>query len=395
MSGRPVETAVAVNASRHFPPSQFADAARALQQSGVVDYLLAWDQMVSWWPPSLWTPENAPMAKVMPDLDSFPDAFATVAHAAAAAPDLGMAISTDGGRRGPSELMQTMLTLADMTGGKAMFQLGAGELKQMKPYGWKRSEGLARLEDTLRLFHRFWESDAPIDFEGNQWTLQRAWLGSARTNRPQVWGLGGGPKLLDLTTSYADGFATVVPFVASSPEKWAAMVTGMKQELERKGRDPDAFGFGLWASVLLHEDPAMIERAYENPLIRFFAGIAGRINQADWDEEGIEPVFPRNWHYAMKLLPQSMSASEVDDIVARVPREMTVKSYISGSPEEVASTLQDYVEAGATWICMIDSLAFILEPEQAPAAFGRSIEVARALKAPAPTPATEARSGQT
>jgi phthiodiolone/phenolphthiodiolone dimycocerosates ketoreductase len=380
MSDRTAETAVSISVTRHLPPAQFGEAARALEDSQVVDYLLAWDQLVSWWPPVLWRPDTSPLAAVMPDLDSFPDAFAMAAYGSAVAPKLGMTISTDGARRGPSELMQTMLTIADMTSGRAMFQLGAGELKQFKPYGWKRSQGLARLEDTFRAFHAFWDNPGPIDFEGNHWTLERASLGVARRHRPQVWGLGGGPKLVDMTTTYADGFATLAPFVASTPDRWAETVTNMKGQLEQKERDPEDFGFGLWAALLLHEDQAVIEQALENPLIKYFAGFAGRVNQADWDAEGIEPVFPRDWHYAMKLLPQNVSAEEADDVVARVPREMTEKSYIAGTPQQAAAQLQDYVDAGATWMCIIDVLPFVLPPEEIPAALGRSLEVAAALK---------------
>ena len=36
--------------------------------------------------------------------------------------------------------------------------------------------------------------------------MQNASLGGARQFPPEIWGLGGGPKLVDIATSYADRF---------------------------------------------------------------------------------------------------------------------------------------------------------------------------------------------
>ena len=133
----------------------------------------------------------------MPDPDSFPDAFATAAYVLGQVPDIGVTISTESVRRGPLELMQTMLTLADMTNKRAIFQIGGGEVKQLRPSKWRRN-GLAQLEDKLDIFHRYMEADGPIDFEGNVSKLDKAWIGGARANKPSMWALGGGPKLIDI-----------------------------------------------------------------------------------------------------------------------------------------------------------------------------------------------------
>jgi phthiodiolone/phenolphthiodiolone dimycocerosates ketoreductase len=380
MLRRVARTAVPITIDRNFPAATFGDAVKAVHASGVVDDVQMWDQLTSWWPRPLWTRENTPMAEFIPDVDSFPDVFAYAAYAAAVAPGIGTALSSDGLRRGPGELMQTMLSLANITEGQSIFMLGAGEVKQARPFGWKRSEGLARLEDQFAIIDKFWKSDGPITFEGNHWKLDRAWLGCAKRHKPKVWALGGGPKLLDMATTYADGFATMVPLVSASVERWAETVSNMKRELERKGRDPEHFDFGVYGAALLHEDANTIDRALDNPLVRFVAAIMGRINQRDWDKEGIEPAYPRDWHYALKLLPTWMSKEEIDDILSRVSREMSEKTWLFGAPAQVADTLQQYVDAGATWVSIIDLLPPVLEPSDAQNALGRSIEVCRHLK---------------
>lgn len=382
VADRKLEIAIPNLIDRHFPASVYLDAARGIEASGVVDYLQGWDQLSSMYPPQCWTTENSPMAAFLPDLDSFPDFVAMLSAATVATPGLGTVLSTDAVRRGPAELMQTMLTMANLTQGRAQFHLGAGEQKQCAPFGWKRSEGFDKLEDVLRLTHLFWEhGDKPFDFEGKHWKLQDACLGGARNFRPQIWGLGGGPRLMDYATSYCDGFATLAPFVAYSPERWHEMVTEMKSQLERKGRDPEQFGFGLYAAYLAHEDEGLIESKLTNPMVAWFTAVVGRVVMSDWDAEGIEPPMPRNWHYAFHLKPHSMTDAEVAAILARVTPAMSERSWIRGTPARVTEQLQAFVDAGANWVSLIDLMPALLDPADASTAITRSFEIAGRLKA--------------
>jgi phthiodiolone/phenolphthiodiolone dimycocerosates ketoreductase len=117
------------------PAAGITAAARAFEDSGVVDGITMWDQMMFFHPPSLWTPEYTPMAAMMPDFDSFVDPFATLAYAASAAPSLNLSIGTDAVRRSPAELAQSMLTLSAMTTGSVTVQLGGGEIKHRSGLG--------------------------------------------------------------------------------------------------------------------------------------------------------------------------------------------------------------------------------------------------------------------
>lgn len=133
MTDQGVDIAIPILADRHVPASAFLDAARAYEASGVVDYMQGWDQLSSMFPPQLWNVGNAPMAALVPDLDSYPDFVAMLSAASVAAPGLGTALSTDAVRRGPAELMQTMLTLANLTQGRAQFHLGSGKSSSASP----------------------------------------------------------------------------------------------------------------------------------------------------------------------------------------------------------------------------------------------------------------------
>lgn len=372
---RPLRTALPFWGSRAVPVRQLGAFAEALKAGGV-DYFWTWDQLTFLFPPSLWTPETTALANEMPDTDSFHDAFISCAVAGVAAPGLGVMIGgTDAIRRGPAELLQTMLSLADLTEGRALCCLAAGEVKQISPFGYNRSEGLARLEDVLRIVKALSECDGPIDYEGNIWKLKKAYVGTIRPQRPEFWAIGAGPKLIDLAARYADGFISVAPNACPTPERYNGHMRKIQDGMEAAERKVDDFGYGLIFEVLCHEDPAVIEAARENRLLKFLAAMNGRLNQKDWVAEGVEPAFPLDWHYALRLLPSEMTLEEANDAIDRVSPKMMEKSFISGSPKEVADQIVEYVHAGVNLIAPADCLPLALGSGVAMESFVRMLKL--------------------
>jgi phthiodiolone/phenolphthiodiolone dimycocerosates ketoreductase len=337
------------------------------------------DQLTNFIPPSLWTPEITPMACLIPDPDSLSDPFVMASYAVASAPELGVSILTDSIRHGPAQLIHMMMTLANVTEGKALFQVGAGEVKNINPFGWKRSEGLSRMEDLYKIFQAIWDSDGPIDYEGSHLTLKRAFLGDAKLHNHELMGPGGGPKLLDLATTYGDGFSAAAPCMWATPEEWAEHITRVRLTLEQKGRDPDAYRFGILCRLLLHEDPGTLEQAMENPLLRWIAAIFGRINPLDWRKAGLEPAVPEGWTYYLKMRPYD-TPSEFVEVLRKAGHEHTAAGFTRGSPEQVGARLREYVDAGVNWVGPVDYMPLILEPQDAALSLARTLEVCRELK---------------
>jgi phthiodiolone/phenolphthiodiolone dimycocerosates ketoreductase len=377
---REVLTAVPIPLDRRQPAAELAELARALQASGVVDHLHLWDQLSWFFPPALWTPENTPLARVFSDAHSFPDAFMLAGYLLNAAPGMGAVISTDAVRRGPAELVQSMLTLGELTGGRAIVQVGAGEAKQCAPFGWKRSQGLGRLEDLLNIVGLLYQADGPVDYAGHHTTFRNASVGDTGTRRPRLWALGGGPRLLDLATSHADGMAYLAPHAWDTPERAQTEVARLKQQLESKGRDPDSFHFGVWVSAVLHEDPDVIAGALANPLMRWMAAVFGRVNLRDWAALGVESALPPDYHYAMNLLPMEVDATEAQRVVARVSTRQQRLSWMHGDPKQVGATLREFADAGVTWFMIADVLPMTFPPDDPAVALRRTLDVCAALK---------------
>jgi len=350
-----VETAVAYWASRWLPLKMAGAYARELEQSGVVDGMVVWDFATNWWPRVLWNSDVTPMVTQIPDLDSMPDGFLVSAAAQVSTDRFNFGVSSDAIRRDPPELMQAMLTLASAGEGSPRLLLGAGETRNITPFGRKRSVGLKRLEDALRLFRIWQQAEGPIDFDGRFWTMRDAWLGRAGMNNPpKFFAMGGGPKLVSLAAELADGIVTGSPFVFPRTADYAQFVAEVTSAIQRHGRAVDEFTFGLYHVLFLVDDHAEFLDNLDHPLLKWWAVTGGRFNQADWKHEGIDPVLPIEWHYANDMLPAGMTLEETYAIIDRVPPEMVEKSFVWGTPEEVAAHLNDFTEAGCRYHLLAD-----------------------------------------
>ena len=375
-----METVGSVWTDRHFPVSAIADQCRALHASGVVDAVLIPDQLANFIPQQLWKPENTPLAQMMGDPDSTCDPFVIGGYVAASVPGLGLHLTTDAVRRPPAEIVQSMLTLAHVTEGNAVLQVGGGEVKQTKPFGHPTKQGPSRMRDLFQIYRKVMESDGPFDYEGRRWTFKGAYLGGAKQHKPEIWGLGAGADLFENTAAYADGLATAVKMALPSADETLEAIAGVRRRVEELGRDPKKFRVQLWATALLIDDEQQLAQAAANPIIRYITGELGRIETRRWREEGehLALPLPDDWTYYRNFLPYGMSDSEVDALVDAVTPEHVERAWFIGAPQEVAKQIEPFVAEGVDSICPFDYLP--IWNGDAEGAVGRMIELCGLLK---------------
>ena len=303
---------------------------------------------------------------MLPDPDSHSDVFALGGYLLAAAPGIDLAVSTDSVRRPPAEVMQAVLTLANMTDGEVAVQVGGGEAKQCQPFGHKRSQGMSRMEDLFQIFNALLDSGgAPIDFEGRRWTFEQASIGGGMRNRPKLMGLGGGPMLIDHTTSYADGLATTCPPVYAGPDEFADAREQILKQVEAEGPRPR--GVQVRGVVPVPDRAATAPSWNGTSTTRSSSGSApssGASRRPTGRRVGLESPFPEDWRYYNDLLPQATPDEFIDDVLAKVTRDHVLAGWVCGTPAEVAATVRQYVDAGADWVCPMDYLPIVGRPRR-------------------------------
>jgi phthiodiolone/phenolphthiodiolone dimycocerosates ketoreductase len=192
--------------------------------------------------------------------------------------------------------------------------------------------------------------------------------------------MGGGPRLIEATAKYADGLTAIIPGVWPTAEKMKEIVTDVRAKVRDHGRDPEQFGFCPIQMSLCHEDENVLDRALDNPAIRWVAAIWGRFNMTHWREDGYEPPFPDDWHYATKLLPHHMTDEFVDEVLSKVTREMVEKALLVGTPDKVAADMQGYIDAGGNRILPVNWAPLVLTPDQVEGAQEANLQLIRTLR---------------
>jgi phthiodiolone/phenolphthiodiolone dimycocerosates ketoreductase len=361
---------------RTVPLAGIRDFVGALEASGVVDQFWVWDELTGWAPQGFGVPEGVPA----PDAHSTHDPFIECAFAVAASAKIGVRMTTDGVRTRPAELTRTLLSLASATEGPVSIAIGLGEVRHMKPFGHPTGQGPSRLKDVMAIMRRLLEADAPFTYEGRRWTIDHGFVGAYRPRRPEIWGLGGGPRFIEICARYADGIEQSFPNSVPNLETFAERVRVIRDQVESCGRDPDQFGFGVWLPTGLHEDPDVITAAQDSPAVKWYSASYGRMNQDEWADEGLQSLMPPGFHYGNDYMPFTMTAAEADAVVARVPREMSIRSATWGTPENAARVAEGFIQAGATFVGLLDLMPMHVGPDAFAPSLGRVLEVAGRIK---------------
>jgi phthiodiolone/phenolphthiodiolone dimycocerosates ketoreductase len=350
-----LDLAVVDATSYNYPPADQTEMARRLTAGGARIWLA--DQTLSWFPDGLWNPELAPIAREWRQ-NAFWDVYSLGGYLAGTVPGSRFLFSLDAVRRGPDVLSQTMLTLHELTGGRAAFALGAGEIKQLAPFGYDAPKPLTRLEETIRTIRRLWSSDQPFRFDGKTMRLENAHLGTRATDgtTPPIFVVGAGPKLMEIGARYADGVMTM-----GSPEIIGETIAHVRTLAESFERNPDELVF--WGGnplgmVMTYDTEEQRERLAAAPITKFIAAAFGRLHASDWVKEGLHSPLGDDWHYAKDLISTEWPTDRVRSVIDQVPDEMVEKGVLWWTVDDVAAHLVQSASLGVSMLSWMDWCAF-------------------------------------
>jgi phthiodiolone/phenolphthiodiolone dimycocerosates ketoreductase len=341
----------------HAPPPATNTMAFQYYESAGYDFATLFDQLSLTVPRSIWTPDVVPAA-AHTDIDCYMDPFPLMALAADATTTIELGLtSIDGLRRPPAELAKTFLTIDHISNGRSFFAVGAGEMKQFTPYGIERKRPFAHLEDTLRVIRLFWESDGPVHYDGPVHHLDGAVMAlppyEGRT--PPLIVPGGPGRALEIAGRLGDGWLTYLPQCGDA-DWYGEQVATLRKLTEEAGRDPDEFRFiGAFITVAA-TDTAKVDQMTENLALRWNAA-AMVPDDGAWRKAGATNPLGSNWSYARDLIPMAWSREDTLAIANQVPPEVVRAVNMCGTPDEVATQIQPYIDAGCNDVLIINLAA--------------------------------------
>jgi alkanesulfonate monooxygenase SsuD/methylene tetrahydromethanopterin reductase-like flavin-dependent oxidoreductase (luciferase family) len=209
----------------------------------------------------------------------------------------------------PLRLAEDTATVDLLSAGRLVLGLGQGwRREEFDGFGVAQEDGSKRLREAIRVMREGW-SDGTVEGTGVSITPK-----PGRPGGPPIWLGGFKEKAIRRAARIADGF--IAPRAA--PQIFAEQVGWLKDELERRQRDPSTFRLALLAPVFAWEDgPAW-------PVIR------DHQHFVTWKYDDIRDAHGRTG--ALPILPPFDPAAE----------ERLRSMVIAGTPDEVAAALAEY-----------------------------------------------------
>jgi phthiodiolone/phenolphthiodiolone dimycocerosates ketoreductase len=308
------------------------------------------DHMVSFWPDSIWTPEFTDLAISSPSPHRHLDGLAVAAAAAVLTKNVPIATTVvDTVRRHPSLLAQTALTIDHLSKGRFILGLGSGETENTVPYGFDFSKPVSRFEESLKVIRLLWESDGPVDFEGEFYHLHHARLDTEpyEGRFPKIWIGANGPRMLDITGRYADGWW---PAGAWTPEEYGAKLKVIREAAEKAGRDPMAITPANTNFCLIGDDAELAE-ILEAPLVK---ALVMQIPAEVLRARGHQHPLGEDWRGMQDIDPAKFPRERILDMLTRTRPEHILSVVEHGSPQQIAAKYKGYVDAGMRVAKLLD-----------------------------------------
>lgn len=301
------------------------------------------DHMVSFWPDAIWTPEFTDLATVSPSPHRHLDAMAVAGAAAVLTKRVPIITSVvDTVRRHPSLLAQSALTLSHLSRGRFILGLGSGETENTVPYGFDFSKPVGRFEESLKVMKLLWESEGPVDFEGQFFHLHHARLDTEPYEKqfPKIWIGASGPRMLEITGRFADGWW---PAGAYSPDEYAAKLKMVRDSAERAGRDPLAIVPAFIQTCLIANDDAELAEIANTPLVK---ALIMQISADILKARGFEHPLGESWRGYQDINPAILNRERIVAMLEKTRPEMILAVTPHGTPKQVARTVKSFVDAG-------------------------------------------------
>ncbi|MFI6046910.1 LLM class flavin-dependent oxidoreductase [Nocardia sp. NPDC051321] len=346
------------------PPLGAARFLVRMARLGRLDSVLAPDHLISVFPKAIWDTDFTPQAKTLRSPDEQFDYAPLLAHLAAGAGRVQLGVGvTDPHRRHPVLLAQTFLTLAHMTKVPPILGLGSGETENLDPYGFTWNRPVDRLEEALQVIRAALTDAKSIDFAGKYYRIDGAPmdLNAPADRMPQIWLGAHGPRMLELTGRYADGW---YPWETLAPDEYERRLKLVHTAARAAGRDPDAIVPAQMIQMLTARTQAGLRRLLRAPAVRYLGLLAP---DPVWARYGVKHPLGEGFRGLIDLMPHQLTKAEVQAAIAEVPDEVLHDWLMIGTPPEILARIRTLADAGLRHAIVFPTSALV---SGADAAFG-------------------------
>jgi phthiodiolone/phenolphthiodiolone dimycocerosates ketoreductase len=306
--------------------------------------LMVIDHFQNVFPTAVWDEEFSWLATRRPTPHELFDYQVLLGYLATRVGDVRLGVGvTEPIRRHPVLIAQAMLTVAHLTKRAPILGIGAGERMNVEPYGLDFSHPVGRLTEALQIIRMCFSQRGRLDFTGRHYTLDGALMDleppPGRT--PAIWIAGHGPRMLELTGTYGDGW---YPTMVTSAQEYASKLEIIRNSARHAGRDPETITPALHRFVVVASTERGVRALLRHKSIRAL-GLAAPAEL--WRRVGAHHPFGEQFGGYVDLVPERYDRPMIESAIAAVPPELVEEGpLLWGTPEQVAGKLRAYGEAG-------------------------------------------------
>jgi alkanesulfonate monooxygenase SsuD/methylene tetrahydromethanopterin reductase-like flavin-dependent oxidoreductase (luciferase family) len=245
----------------------------------------------------------------------------------------------------PALMAQKVATLDQISNGRAMIGLGAGEKMNVDMYGFSRNKSISKLREYIELLRNFWikrKVSKKSEFWGN---ISRAYIQIKPIQKtPPIYLAANGPKTRQMTGQLADGW---YPFI-ESPKSFKENKKEIVEAAKKAVRDPEKIDYTYNCFV------AIDNKNPENAVKRCeFFRVSYILNPRKTNQ--IYPNLCLPTDYTIHNFDmQVKDANEQLSCIDKLPETLLQDTNCLGSTDDVISGIEKYKEAGATSMILMN-----------------------------------------
>ncbi len=309
------------------------------------------DHFAGFVPESIWIPEVTQLSYLQQSPHTYFEMSSIMGACASVTENVKLISAvTEPIRRHPVQIAQTFLTLDHISNGRAVLGIGAGEIENVEPYGLNYSGQVGKLREALQIIRQIWETHEPFSFDGKFWKLKDAVMSlrpAVEGKPPPIWIAALGPKMLEVTAEYGDGW---IPTLLQ-PKDFGNKLRTI-QDLRKKKNIEREFTAALWNWCILDEDESVCERLMNTNLAKAFALL---LPDSEWKKHGYNHPFGDDFHSLTDYIPMRYDKATTMEAIEKVPKEILEDFYMTGDAESIIKQLEEYVLQGLDHIILWNS----------------------------------------
>jgi phthiodiolone/phenolphthiodiolone dimycocerosates ketoreductase len=272
--------------------------------------------------------------------------------------------ATDVLRYHPSKLAHIIVTLDELSGGRAMVGLGSGEAMNVKPFGieWEEpAKRIQRLRETIEVLRLLWGSSRThrVDYAGEFYRLENAWFDTPPKQKPcpPIFVAALTSKvLLSVAGSLGDGWLSGYNTLDSFRER----VEIVRSAARAARKDSDKLRIAHWFCAAMSEDAAVLKRA-RSAVAPEVLLCADRNTLRHYGLEIPAEVRSSSRVVYTSILADPEVASLASDAALNMPDAMVDEFVPSGGPNELIEAIDQFRRRGATEIVLRDVVGQIVK----------------------------------